>query len=183
MPIKFDLGEYLTDIFIETGIGDGGNIIKAMRAGFADIHGIDASPVLHAAANERVAHEMGRLPWRTNVMLYCGDPVAGLHQVCGTAHHKRATILLDSRDGGDGAPRPLFDEIRVLRHWFGDGLILPVIMVGGIRQAPGQASPPPLGPVIDALLDLCDEYQFRILADDTSRNILAALPPTLPRTR
>lgn len=175
MAIKFDLGEYLGDVFIATGIGRGGNIIRAVRAGFADIHGVELSPDLQAIAQAEVSKELARIPWRNNVMLYCGPSTLGLEHICGQMHEKRATILLDAWEGG-GLERPLLDEIAIIRRWFQDTIIPPIIMVGGIREPR-----PGLQAVTDALLDLCEDYQFRILDDDTRRNILVALPPTWTR--
>ena len=171
MSIKVDLGEYLTDVFVETGTGRGGNIIKAIRAGFADIHGIETSPQLHADTHEQVGREMGRFPSRSNIMLYCGPSTAGLEQVCSVVHHKRVTFLLGGRD--EEATRPRLDELGIIRRWFQDTLIPPIIMMGGIRQGP-----PSLNAILDALLNLNDEYQFRVLDDEAPRNVLVALPPT-----
>lgn len=190
MSIKFELGEYLTDVFVETGTGHGGNIIQAIHAGFPDIHGIEISPALYENARDEIGKELGRSPRQSNVMLYCGHPTIGLEQVCEKVQHKRATILLNSYTGksrdvqeaaSNGEARPLLDEIRIIRRWFHDSLIPPIVMIGGIKDnaspQPGVASPS-LGEVVEALLDLCDDYQFRILDDDTHRNVLAALPPT-----
>lgn len=171
MSIKFDLGEYLTDVFVETGTGRGGNIIKAIRAGFADIHGIETSPDFHTQTHEQVGQEMGRFPSRSNIMLYCGPSTAGLEQVCSVVHHKRATFLLGGRD--EQATQPRLEEIGIIRRWFQDALIPPIIMVAGVRHGV-----PPLGAVLDALLDLNDEYQFRFLDDAVRRNVLVALPPS-----
>jgi len=192
VSLKFELGEYLTDVFVETGTRHGDNVIQAIHAGFPDIHGIEISRALHDIAKDRIGNELGRVSRRSNVMLYCGHSTVGLEHVCATVQHKRATILLNARAGsGDakdaapnGAARPLLDEIRIIRRWFHDSLIPPIVMIGGIRHDPSpqpETASPSLGEVVEALLDLCDDYQFRVLDDDTRRNVLAALPPTWTR--
>lgn len=181
MPVKFDLGEYLNDVLVETGTGTAGNVLAAVRAGFPEIHSIELSPALYAAAHRALEAALAGAPRRSNVVLYQGHSVAGLRQVCGQVHHRRATFILDAYSApGDAteavaAERPLLEEIGVIAQRFRDSLILPVIIVCGIGRDVGG---PPLDAVVDAVLDLCADYQFRVRDDDRRRNVLVALPPT-----
>ncbi|WP_158659749.1 hypothetical protein [Niveispirillum cyanobacteriorum] len=176
MSIKFDLGEYLNDVFVETGVGSGGNILKAIRAGYPEIHGIEISETLYHQSHGKIAAEIQKLPRSPSVTLYCGDPVAGLEQLCATMQHKRVTFLLDSYTDGEhlsDADRPIITEISVIRRWFQDNLIQPIIMVGGLRQSAALMTD-----ILNAVLDIDADYQFRVLDDHVSRNVLVALPPT-----
>lgn len=169
--MKLVLDDYLTDVFVETGAGRGDNLIRAMRAGFPEIHGIEISQALYGEAHGRIAGEMGSMTGQPGITLYCGAPAIGLGQVCAGIHHKRATFLLaPSPDMANGG---VAGDIGIIRHWFQDTLIAPTVLVSGI--AGGNLS---LGAVTGALLDLNDEYRFLILDDGTPRNVLAALPPT-----
>lgn len=89
---------------------------------------------------------------------------------------KRVTFLLDSYPDGEhrsDADRPIITEIGVIRRWFQDTLIRPIIMVGGLRQSAAL-----LTDILHAVLDIDADYQFRVLDDHISRNVLVALPPT-----
>lgn len=175
MSVRFDLGEYLNDVFVETGVGGGANIIKAIRAGYPEIHGIEISESLYHESHGKIAAELQRYTRNPNVTLYCGPSVAGLDQLCQNIQHKRVTFLLDSypdSKASQGAGRPVIEEIGIIRRWFQDTLILPIIMVGGMQQ-----SAPQMAGIMDALLDLDEAYQFRVVDDQVNRNVLIAVPP------
>ncbi len=90
--------------------------------------------------------------------------------------HKRVTFLLDSYTDGEhlsDAVRPIITEIGVIRRWFQDNLIRPIIMVGGLRESAALMTD-----ILNAVLDIDEDYQFRVLDDHKSRNVLVALPPT-----
>lgn len=181
MPTTFQIDDYVTQVFIETGCGAGDTISKALHAGFYDVYGIEGSPTLNSAAHQRIQDEISRLPSRANVFLYGGASPTALQDICEKTQNKRASILLNLQSAEDGVARPVLDEIRVLQRWFRDALMPPAVLIRGIRQDTDAVSGPQFRPSLDslitALLDLCEGYQFQILDDDRGRNVLAALPP------
>src|SRR4051812_3513085 len=135
MPINFDLGEYLTEVFVETGTFQGEGVLKAFHAGFPEIYSIELSEELYRTAEENIREEVARSARQTSTQLYRADTLEALPVICDKIQHKPATFWLDAHTHyfGDGRasygsrPCPLIEELRIIRAAFNDSINLPIL--------------------------------------------------------
>lgn len=178
--MKFKIDEFVCDVLIEVGHDAMCLVPDALRSGFHEIYRIEPYTARHSDVYNAVRAELERQHSATKIMLYGGSAVAALNQACENSQNKLVTISLINRaenyglaNAADGQ-HELVEQIQVIRHWFNDNIFHPLVIVNGVGVDRGGL---PTSKVMDALLDVCPHYYFRVLDDDFRRNVLVAVPP------
>lgn len=178
--MKFKIDDFVCDVLIEMGHPSMCLVSDALRSGFQEIYRIEPYPTRHSDVYDAVRIELERQPSATKVMLYGGSAVAALNQACENSHNKFVTVHLSNRPGDYDLNNPaighdgLVEEIRVVQRWFHDNIFHPIVIVTGVDVNQGRL---PISKLMDALLNICPNYYFQILDDDSQRNVLVAVPP------
>lgn len=120
MPLKEGaLKNYLSDYFIETGIGQGKGVRKALAAGFKNIISIEINPA-------KVEKFIAEFADNDNVTIICGDSGEELGDII-DGIHSSITLWLD---GHSGNKSPLFKELAAIREHMKQ---VPTILIDDVK--------------------------------------------------
>lgn len=121
MPITFNLENYISKIYIETGILHGESIQKAIDAGFDKIYAIDVNPIFIKENKLKFKDEIKK----NRLKIFKGLSTEVLPKILNNINEK-STIFLDAHDlGYDGIPEnkygyknecPILDEINIISN-------------------------------------------------------------------
>jgi hypothetical protein len=187
----FDISAYKTDAFVETGTYQGASVIEAMKAGFKDIYSVELSPKLHEIARGNIQAHLNVAPG-AGVLLYCGESVAALPQICEKLRGKRTTFWLDAHihwfeDGtvsGGAKTCPLLEELDVIGAAM-RGSVLPVILIDDVRcirnKADWNGHDVTVDSVFQKILSIDPGYSFSFLNGYVASDVIAAVPPDYNR--
>ncbi len=179
-PMKFKIDEFVCDVLIEMGHDSMPLIPDAMQSGFQEIYRIEPSAPRCSAVCDAIRIEMEGQPSATKVMLYGGPALAALNKACENSQNKLVAVKLSNSRADyalDVHPYNylgLEGEIRVIRHWFHDNILHPIVIVSDIVNGHCYW---PISKIIDELLEICPQYYFQILDSASRRNVLVAVPP------
>lgn len=187
----FDISAYKTEAFVETGTYQGASVIEAMKAGFKDIYSVELSPKLHEIARDNIQAHLNVAPG-TGVLLYCGESIAALPQICEKLRGKRATFWLDAHihwfeDGtvsGGAKTCPLLEELDIIGAAM-RGSVLPVILIDDVRcirnKADWNGHDVTVDLVFQKILSIDPGYSFSFLNGYVPNDVIAAVPPDYNR--
>lgn len=178
--MKFKIDEFVCDVLIEMGHDSIPLVPDALRSGFQDIYRIEPSAPRCSAVCDAIRIEMECQPSATKVMLYGGPALAAMSKACENSQNKLVAVKL-SNIKADCIPDAhhqnylgLEGEMQVIRRWFHDNILHPIVIVSDIVASHGYW---PISKIIDAMLEICPQYYFQILDDGLCRNVLVAVPP------
>ncbi len=189
MPINFDLGEYVSHTFVETGTFQGDGVIRALHSGFRKVYSVEISEELYQTAQQNVSEALKVAPRQCEVVLCHGDGISALPHICSQIQHESATFWLDAHthyfDDGrisvGAKPCPLIEEIAIIGNYFRDSQFLPIILIDDLRCIKDAHSWGGHGVtvhgIIDAILAISSDYQFKFLNGIIPHDVLAAIPP------
>lgn len=187
----FDISPYKTDAFVETETYQGASVIEAMKAGFKDIYTVERDPALHEIARGNIQTHLNVAPG-ASVLLYCGDSIAALPQICEKLQGKRATFWLDAHMhrreddtvSSDARTYPLLEELDIIGAAMRDSM-RPVILISDVgcisNKADRNGRDVTLDSVIQKILTIDPGYSFSFLNGDVPNDVIAAVPPDYNR--
>jgi hypothetical protein len=160
MPIRFNLKNYLNEVFVETGTYHGKGCINAIESGFNTIHSIEILPEnLEVAKSNLKTYED-----RADINLYLGDSVNVLSKILSKID-KPSTFWLDGHGGYAGAGSgekncPLYEELDLIKE---HPIKTHTIMIDDIRIVNADAWGTPgisLEGLKTRLLEINPDYKF-----------------------
>lgn len=193
MPMAFDLGEYLTGAFVETGTCYGDGVIKAMQAGFKQIHSIEISAELLQQAGPIIQNAMQAAGLSPDIKLYNGDTVNALPVICEALQNDYVTFWLDAHThyfenqtvSVGQKPCPLIEELAIIKRFFNNNTLLPVILIDDLRCIRDSRSwgghDVTLHSICEAVLAINPDYSFKFLNGHIPHDVLACLPPAFTK--
>lgn len=168
MPMGFPLEDFLSPVFIETGLYKGRGLRRALAAGFPKIYNIEIE-------NEHIntiAAELPNVVESGRVTLIHGDSAVELPKLLQTIDEP-CTFWLDAHWGGKrGHQGPLLAEVQAIREHGRDDHI---VLIDDLRMMRYWGVD--MARIKTILRKINPDYTFRKLDGCKPNDVLAAIPP------
>jgi hypothetical protein len=172
MSIRFNLKDYLNDVFVETGLFKGEGSLKAIRAGFQTVYSIEVNQRFITELPKTI-HGSRLVPHlqngRMNTIL--GNSAIELPKLLEQLPEERLTFWLDAHQRHPSFPLEK-ELIAIAAHPRNDHTIL----IDDLRKFKNWGFD--LDVIKQRLLDINPDYEFSTLRGFIANDVLAAIPPT-----